>query len=52
MLAVLYSPRRFLVFISVKGRVEPRAIVQLEGLGKLKKSTSSELEPMTFWLVA
>jgi hypothetical protein len=27
-------------------------IVQLEGLGKLKKSTSSGLEPTTFQLVA
>jgi hypothetical protein len=30
----LFTPRRFLVF-------DPRAIVRLEGLGKLKKSTSS-----------
>jgi hypothetical protein len=51
-LAVLYSPRRFLVFISVNGRVEPRAIVQLEGLDKLKKSTSSGFDPVTFRLVA
>jgi hypothetical protein len=31
---------------------QPRAIVQLEGLGKLKKSTSLGLEPATFQLVA
>jgi hypothetical protein len=45
-------PGRFLVLIFVKGRVDPRATLQLEGLGKLKKSTSSRLEPATFQLVA
>jgi hypothetical protein len=34
-------PGIFLVLISVRGWVDLRAIVQLEGLGKLKKSTSS-----------
>jgi hypothetical protein len=32
--------------------VDPRAIVRLERLDKLKKSTSSGLEPATFQLVA
>jgi hypothetical protein len=30
-------PRIFLVFIFVRGLVDPRAIALLEGLGKLKK---------------
>jgi hypothetical protein len=45
---------RFLVLISVRGWVNPRAIVQLEGLGKLKKKNPPHpgLDPVTFRLVA
>jgi hypothetical protein len=52
----LYPPGKFLVPIFVRSWVDPRAIVQLEGLGKLggrgEESTSSGLEPATFRLVA
>jgi hypothetical protein len=43
---------RFMVLISVRGWVSPRAIVWLEGLSQLKNPmTSSGLKPATFWLV-
>jgi hypothetical protein len=51
--AALYTPGRFVVLISVKGTVDPRAIVGLEGLDQLKNPiTSSGIKPLTFWFVS
>jgi hypothetical protein len=51
--AALCHPGRFLVLISVRGWVDPRAIVRLDGLGQLENPmTSSGIKPATFWLVA
>jgi hypothetical protein len=42
-------PGRFLVLISVRGSIDPWAIVRLEGLGQLKNPIiSSGIEPATF----
>jgi hypothetical protein len=51
--ATVYPPGKFLLLISDRGCVNFRAIVQLGGLGKLKKIpvTSSGIKPMTFLLV-
>jgi hypothetical protein len=45
-------PGRFLVLISVRGGVDPKAILRQEGFGQLKNPMTSGTEPATFWLVA
>jgi hypothetical protein len=48
-----FTPRNLPLVTSVRGSVNPGAMVRLEGLGTLKKKsmTPSEIEPKTFRLV-
>jgi hypothetical protein len=47
----LYSLEIFLVLISVRSSLDPKAVVRLEGLGQLK-NPMMEIEPASFRLVA
>jgi hypothetical protein len=44
--------RRFLVLISVRSWVDPKAMVRLDGLDQLKNPMTSRIKSMTLWLVA
>jgi hypothetical protein len=45
-------PKRFLVHVSVRGRVEHRAVVRLEGLGQLKiQRPRRESNPLPSYLL-
>jgi hypothetical protein len=50
-LAAFYSQEDSWYSYLLRGTVNPRAIVRLEGLGLLKNPVTLGIEPATFWLV-
>jgi hypothetical protein len=46
------APGRFLVLISIRGWIDPRVIVWLEEISKLKNPPHPGLEPEAFQLIA
>jgi hypothetical protein len=48
---LLHPIKEFLVLIPVRDLVDPRVLMELEGLGKFKKNPVTGIETLTFRLV-